>query len=67
MSDMDIDIAIREMTDAAGRVCSVDVKSTIMYSPREGFNADKIAGLERDIGLFVKERLNSAIERGGAA
>ena len=64
---MNIDIEIWEMTDGTGRVSSVDVKSTIMYSPREGFNADKIAGLERDIGLFVKERLNAAIEKGGAA
>ena len=64
---MNIDIAIWEMTNATGRVLSVDVKSTIMYSQREGFNAEKIAGLERDIGLFVKERLNAAIERGGAA
>ena len=63
---MNIDILIYEVTDGAGRVSLVDVKSTITYSPREGFDPDKIACLERDVGLFIQHRLNDAIGKGGA-
>lgn len=63
---MTIDIDIYHVLDARGCVSSVDVRSTILYSPREGFDPDKIENLERDIGLFIQGRLNAAIKKGCA-
>lgn len=56
-----------EAKDGHGLV-AVDAQAFIMFSPREGFDAEKIGELERDLGPFVTKRLNEAIKikRGGA-
>lgn len=64
---MSIEIDVYSMTDWTGRVCSVEVKSTILYSPREGYDPDKIESLEYSLAPFIAARLNEALKKGGAA
>lgn len=64
---MSIEIEIFHAIDGTGCVISVDAQATVLYSPREGFDPDKIAALERDLGPFITQRLNAALKKGGAA
>ena len=64
---MSIDLDIYSSVDAYGAACSVEVQATVLYSPREGFDPDKIAALERDLGPYITTRLNDAVKKGGAA
>ena len=63
---MTIDIALYYATPNGGRKCAVDAVATILSSPREGFDADKLAALEQDLGLFIGKRLNDALKNGDA-
>jgi hypothetical protein len=62
---MSIDIEIYYATNGAGRA-AVEAQSRILFSPREGFDADKIAALENDLGPYITARLNDALKKGGA-
>ena len=64
---MSIDLDIYRGIDANGAACAIDVQATILFSPREGYNADKIAALEHDLGPFIAARLTDALKKGGAA
>ena len=63
---MSIDLDIYTGKDARGRITAVDVRATILSSPREGFDADRLAALECDLGTFITGRLNCALKNGGA-
>lgn len=62
---MSIEIELRHAVDFHG-TNSVNARATILYSPREGFDADKIAALENDLGPYITARLNDALKKGGA-
>ena len=62
---MTIDIEVVKIFTGSGECAAVDAQAIIMFSPREGFDADKIEALERDLGKFVGERLNNALKKGG--
>ena len=62
---MTIDLDFRYAT-ASGNLCAVDVEATIRFSPREGWDAEKIGELERDLGPYISKRLNDALKKGGA-
>ncbi len=62
---MNICIEIYDARDAHS-IVAVDAQAVIMFSPREGFDAEKIGELERDLGQFVTTRLNDALKKGGA-
>ena len=63
---MNIYIDLNYTNDAHG-VVAVDAQAVVTFSPREGFDAEKIGELERDRGQFVTTRLNDALKKGGAA
>lgn len=62
---MSIEIELHHAVDFHGTI-SVNAGATILYSPREGFDADKIAALENDLGPYITARLNDALKKGGA-
>lgn len=63
---MNIDIEIHKAYTGAGETVAVEAEAIIQFSPREGFNADELAALEKDLGMIVTERLNAALKKGGA-
>lgn len=63
---MSIDIEIHKVYIGAGETVAVEAEAIILFSPKEGFNADKLAALEEDLGKIVTERLNAALKKGGA-
>lgn len=62
---MNIYIDLNYASDAHG-TCAIDAQAVVTFSPREGFDAEKIGELERDLGQFVTTRLNDALKKGGA-
>lgn len=62
---MNIDIDLKCAYDVHG-VVAIDAQAVVMFSPREGFDAEKIGELERDLGPYISKRLNDALKRGGA-
>ena len=64
---MTIEIEIFHAIYGTGGEISVDAQATVLYSPREGYDPDKIAALERDLGPFITQRLNAALKKGDAA
>lgn len=62
---MNIYIDLNYANDAHG-VVAVEAQAVVTFSPREGFDAEKIGELERDLGPFITQRLNAAIKKGGA-
>lgn len=64
---MNIDIEIHKARTGAGETVAVEAEAIILFSPKEGFNADELAALEKDLGTIVTERLNAALKKGGAA
>jgi hypothetical protein len=62
---MNIIIDLYCANDAHG-VVAVNAQAVVTFSPREGFDAEKIGELERDLGQFVTTRLNDALKKGGA-
>ena len=63
---MNIDIEIHKVYTGVGETVAVEAEAIIQFSPREGFNADELAALEKDLGMIVTERLNAALKKGGA-
>ena len=63
---MNINIDLRYGSDGHG-VIAVDAQAFILFSPREGFDAEKIGELERDLGPYITTRLNAALKKGGEA
>jgi len=64
---MSIDIEIHKVRSCTGETVAVEAEAIILFSPKEGFNADELAALEKDLGKIVTERLNAALKKGGAA
>ena len=66
---MTLSVDIYQMKDVRGITLSVAAKALVEFSPSEGFDADKLAALERDLSQFVEDRLNGAltIVEGGRA
>ena len=64
---MNIDIEIHKVYTGMGKTVAVEAEAIILFSPKEGFNADELAALEKDLGMIVTERLNAALKKGGAA
>lgn len=64
---MSIGIDIYRTVDSRGSTGPVAVRATILWSPREGYDADKLAALERDLGPYIEARLNDALKKGGPA
>ncbi|MBR4616262.1 MAG: hypothetical protein IKO55_11705 [Kiritimatiellae bacterium] len=62
---MNIYIDLYDARDAHG-VVAVDAQAVVTFSPREGFDAEKIGELERDLGPYITTRLNAALKKGGA-
>ena len=62
---MNICIEIYDARDAHG-IVAVDAQAVVTFSPREGFDAEKIGELERDLGPYISKRLNDALKKGGA-
>lgn len=61
---MNIYIDLNYANDAHG-VFAVDAQAVVTFSPREGFDAEKIGELERDLGPYITTRLNAALKKGG--
>lgn len=61
---MNIYIDLNYANDAHG-VVVVDAQAVVTFSPREGFDAEKIGELERDLGPYITTRLNAALKKGG--
>lgn len=61
---MNIYIDINYANDAHG-IAAIDAQAVVTFSPREGFDAEKISELERDLGPYISKRLNDALKRGG--
>lgn len=61
---MNICIEIYDARDAHG-IVAVDAQAVVTFSPREGFDAEKIGELERDLGPYITTRLNAALKKGG--
>lgn len=61
---MNLYVDIYQMKDARGITSSVSAKALVEFSPSEGFDADKLAALERDLSQFVEDRLNGALTFG---
>ena len=57
---MTISIEIYEAHGSHG-VSAADAKAHIEFSPSDGYDCEKLAALERDLGQFVTQRLNDAI------
>lgn len=63
---MNIYIDINYANDTHG-VFAVAAQAVVTFSPREGYDAEKIGELERDLGPYITKRLNDALKKGGAA
>ena len=61
-----ISIYPRQDIDHTGRVVGVYIRAEVSVSPREGYDTDKIAALERDLGPYIQTRLVDALKDGGA-
>ena len=61
---MNIYIDLNYACDAHG-ICAIDAQAVVTFSPREGFDAEKIGELERDLGPYISKRLNDALKKGG--
>jgi hypothetical protein len=61
---MTLSVDIYQMKDVRGITFSVGAQARIEFSPSEGFDADKLAALERDLSQFVEDRLNGALTIG---
>jgi hypothetical protein len=62
---VNIYIDLNYASDAHG-VVAIDAQAVVTFSPREGFDAEKIGELERDLGPYVTTRLNAALKKRGA-
>ena len=60
---MHIDITIHTFKDAYG-VCALSPEATIWFSPKEGFDAEKLRRTEEDLTAMLTSRLNDALGRG---
>lgn len=60
---MIISIYPHQSTDLYGRVTGVWVRAAVETRPCEGYDQDKIAVLERELGRFVERHLIAAIRR----
>lgn len=58
-----IEIEILEVKDARGESSDVSVKSHIVFSPNEGYDAEKLAVLERELGPYIEDRLIDALRK----
>jgi len=63
---MSIDIYLHESRTSSGQMAAVCAEARILHSPREGFDNEKLGALERDLSVFLTDRINAAIKRGGA-
>jgi len=63
---MNIILDTFQQKDHAGRIACLQVSVAIEHSPREGFDNDAVAALERDLGEYITSRLNAALEKGRA-
>lgn len=63
---MTIDIQLYCATSVYGTPEAVDAKATILHSPSEGFDNEKLGELEKDLGELITKRLNLAIKKVGA-
>lgn len=63
---MTIDIHLYCATDIYGTPAAVEAKATILHSPSEGFDNEKLGELEKDLGELITKRLNLAIKKGNA-
>lgn len=61
---MNIDITIHAVKDAHG-ICAIHPEATIWFSPKEGFDADKLRRTEEDLTAMLTSRLNDALGLGG--
>ena len=61
---MNIYIDLNYANDAHG-IAAIDAQAVVTFSPREGFDAEKIGELERDLGPYISKRLNDALKKGG--
>ena len=64
---MSIDIQLEYAHNAYGMASAVLARATIFHSPSEGFDNEKLAELEKDLGELITNRLNLAIKRKGGA
>ena len=62
---MIISIYPHQTTDHKGKVVGVYIRASVEFSPREGYDAEKIAELERDLGPYIETRLWDALKKGG--
>lgn len=62
---MNIYIDLNYARDAHG-IFAIDAQAVVTFSPREGFDMEKIGELERDLGPYITTRLNAALKKGGA-
>ena len=60
---MNIYVDVYEMRNEH-EVLEVGAKARMEFSPTDGYDADKIAAFERDLGYFVETRLNDALKKG---
>ena len=60
---MIISIYPYQSTDLYGRVTGVWVRAEVETRPCEGYDQDKIAVLERELGRFVERHFIAAIRR----
>jgi len=60
-----VDPQTHEAIGAHGEVIYrlVEAKVRIEFSPSEGYDCDKLAKLEKDLGEFVTERLQDALKK----
>ena len=61
---MNLYVDIYQTKDSRGVTFSVGAQARIEFSPSEGFDADKLAALERDLSQIVEDRLNGALTFG---
>lgn len=60
---MSIDISVHYAFNHDG-VAVIHADATIIHSPHEGFDNEKLFKLETDLSAFVTDRLNGAIKKG---
>lgn len=61
---MIISIYPQQTTDNNGKVVGVYIQASVEFSPREGYDVEKIAELERDLGQYIETRLLDALKKG---
>jgi hypothetical protein len=63
---MSIDIEIQDYKLFSQKETqTVRVFAMIQYSPSEGYDADKLAALECELGPYIEKRLNDALKKKG--